>query len=247
MMRFINPEEYNRKAMKNGKILSEIQCWFYDCPYPLVVHGYPFYICKNHHAYNDKTGKETFWIPIDLVYNPLLYLGEVLVEKYQALFFPNSRSRKNKEADRIHIDLTEIGEILYDLLNITEELKYNWDRETFQHHAGLRFSSNMMSKAINDKIAIILQDFRWDLHVSAKESYTLNAKELLSQYSQDQLKDMLLTVQTEFNITLYKRYLEVVIAKNSFKKDGIPQFELEAWKDELKVIQKKNLDHRGKI
>ncbi len=238
LMRFIGPEKFNRKSMKNGRILSKLKCWGESCKEPLIVHGYPWYLCENHHSYNDETEECCFWIPTAIIYHPLLDLMDRNIKRYQNQFFPKSRSPKQKESTRIYIDLAEIGKILYEFLEISEPDTFHWYKESYRGHAGKKFASNTMSKSINDNTPVIIEEYRWVLNLSAKGSYAVNAKNFIREHSPLYLKILLLNVITDFNHKHYSEYLRRVITKNSEIDDGIPDFELDLWKKELSKLNK---------
>ena len=192
--------DINRGHVKAGdedKIPGELKCWSENCDNPLIVCGYPFYICENDHAYNHKTGEKWLWKPTDEVYHGLLNILQGRIEPaYQKLFYPQSRRTEHTEADNIALDLGNIGRSLYDKLNIQEDDPYNWGRDELRHHAGLRFTINIMHRALTEGRKVQFHHEGLRAGRLLNEEVERNADLFLNEYGEEGIQEMLHSVET---------------------------------------------------
>lgn len=159
-------------AVKEKGYPINLECW--GCEEPLILCGYPHYICENKHYLNRETGAKWHWKGYDEEYHGLLHILQVRVEpKFQKQFFGCSRAKENRDSSLVSSYLSRVGKNLVEITGLKLPDPYFWGKRTIEHHAGLRFAINVMTLLLNNlKLNANLEigDFdKYDL-VSKKET-----------------------------------------------------------------------------
>lgn len=136
-------------AMKEKGYPIKLVCW--ACEEPLILCGYPHYICENKHYLNRETGAKWHWKGYDEEYHGLLHILQVRVQpKFQKQFFGCSRLKQNKDSSFVSTYLARVGKNLLEITGLKLPDPYFWGKRTIEHHAGLRFAINVMSLLLNN-------------------------------------------------------------------------------------------------
>ncbi len=221
-----NVEVIGKGCSEDSEIKCKIKCW--KCNLPMIIHGYPFYVCENLHLYNDITEREGFLYFTRIRDSPLLTLRDRVIHRYKDFFFHRNRSiRGSKET---YNTLADLGEQIYDHFKIKEIDLYDWGQDKYRHHAGMRFASNIMAVCIKKSI-----DFKELLRL-VDNNRDNNLDIVVSNFKESLLKSYLLRLTNNFTSKIYERELNLMI-KNDVD-NCYPSHEIEALRQELIILSK---------